>query len=418
MKKIIICSFIFPFIVFGANAQTGTMSFDVDGIKVIFRPTIKESVSVRIFFKGGVENYQMPKAGIERVSLTGLFQCGTKNYSADNYKDSCDKYHILTGVRWDYDFGNVSLLTVSKYFDIGWNLFSEAVLNPVFNSNEVERLKSRIIASLKSSQSSPESYLETMEVNSIFPNTPYATNPSGTEESIASLTPKDIQAYYHSIFNKDQMFIVIAGNLTKDEIVQKVHSSFANIPSIPFKEERYTPPVWKENDIKTEKRNLAINYIAGIMNAPQIYSNDYLPFRMALAALSGAMFANIRSKLSLSYDPGTKYVLQKMPYCVMSLSTTQPQKAMNAMVEQVNFIKNNRLSNSYLEMIKNNFIVTKYLGEEASVDITANLGLAEILGGWENEDKLPDLLEGVTTKQIQEAFDRYANGIRWVYLGN
>ena len=43
-----------------AQAQIqGATSFDVDGIKVIFKPTVKDVINVRIYFRGGVSNYSL-----------------------------------------------------------------------------------------------------------------------------------------------------------------------------------------------------------------------------------------------------------------------------------------------------------------------------------------------------------------------
>ena len=49
------------------SAQSETKSFDVDGIKVIFKPTSKNIVNIRLYYRGGVTNYPAEKAGIVKT---------------------------------------------------------------------------------------------------------------------------------------------------------------------------------------------------------------------------------------------------------------------------------------------------------------------------------------------------------------
>jgi zinc protease len=68
MKKIFV-TFLLICGSLSVTAQTETTSFDVDGIKVIFKPTLKDIVNVRMYYRGGVTNYPASQAGIESFAL-------------------------------------------------------------------------------------------------------------------------------------------------------------------------------------------------------------------------------------------------------------------------------------------------------------------------------------------------------------
>ena len=91
MKQIII-GFLFIVPIIKLNAQTTTTSFDVDGIKVIYKPTVKDIVNVGIYFRGGVNNYTNDKAGIEDLAVSGATECGTEKYTRDEYKNKVDLF--------------------------------------------------------------------------------------------------------------------------------------------------------------------------------------------------------------------------------------------------------------------------------------------------------------------------------------
>src|ERR1700760_4417307 len=157
MKKILI-TIIICLATLPAFAQSPTSAFVVDGIKVIYKPTVKDMVNVRVYFKGGVSNYSAAQAGIENLALSALTECGTKKYTGEAFRDTSDNYTINIGSETTYDYSDVQLQCVSQYFDLGWDLFSQAIVNPVFDAAELELLRNKLLAAVGQMQSDPDKY--------------------------------------------------------------------------------------------------------------------------------------------------------------------------------------------------------------------------------------------------------------------
>ncbi|HTI58196.1 pitrilysin family protein [Mucilaginibacter sp.] len=418
MKRSIILSISLYFIAFAAFAQRTATSFDVDGIKVIFKPTVKNVISVRVFYRGGVANYPADKAGIEDIALEAAGQCGTQKYSADVFRDRTDKFGVVISGESDYDYGDITLDCVSKYFNESWDLLTGAVTQPVFEEGEVEQLKAKAIARIRQSQSDPDDHIRQLAVANAFAGTPYATDPKGTEEAVSKLTAAELKSYYSSILNKNQMFIVVAGNISKEELISKVRASFGSLPSRQYTPVTYTPPVWNDYKVLAEKRDLQTNYINGVMNAPPVNSDDFFAYRLGISVLSGELFGELRTRLHLSYDPGAETVNQLMPFAIMSVSTSSPKEAVKAMTEALNLERNSRVTPEGLTELKSSYITGYFMKEQSSSAITESLGQAEVLGGWETAENLPDLVNKVTAEQISGAINKYIAGLRWAYLGN
>ena len=400
------------------HAQDAATSFDVEGIKVIFKPTVKNVISVRMFFRGGVSNYSFSQAGIEDMALKATVVCGTKEYSPGNYKDSCDAYDIKIGSFTTYDYSVVDLNCINAYFDKGWDIFSSTIMHPVFNEAEFAKLKNKRNTTVKLMQSNPASHVEEMQMASAFAGTIYQLPPIGSQNVIDTLSSKSALDYYYSLLNKNRIFIVIAGNITKEKIIRCIKQAFANIPSSPYTSSELREPVWNDYKISSENRPIATNYIRAIMNAPTMSNPDFLPFKFGINAVSGNIFMNVRTKLNLSYDPGARLVLLKMPYAEMFASTTHPAEVMKEMMTQLNTIRNLTVSDDYLERARNSFIVRNYMSQQSSSSITFNLGDAEIYSTWENAEQLPKLVDEVTPQKIHYALNKYILGVHWTYLGN
>lgn len=419
MKRILLTLIVTTVCFWAGFAQSSTTAFDVDGIKVIFKPTVKNMVSVRVYFKGGVTNYGPQQAGIESMTTGALVGCGTGKHTANEFKDIADYYDIEFGNSAEYDFCGVEMSCISKYFDKGWGLLAEAINSPVFDANELQLLKNNMASAIKQQESSPDRHIEQLMLQNAFKGTAYETDPDGTLETINAFTPADLKSYYNStMLNKNKMFIVIAGQITQDEIIAKVKAAFSAIPSKPYTAPLLVAPVWNDNHTVVEPRSLATNYISGILNAPVMGSPDYIPFRLGVSAFSGTLFSVLRTQRNLSYDPGASVTNQKMPYMTMYVSTTSPAEAVTLMVDELNRVKKLTITKKGLNQIKSSYITSNYMKLQSSSAITGNLGLAEILGGWENFENAPALLDQVTSEQITQAMQKYPVGVRWSYLGD
>jgi zinc protease len=402
----------------GVFAQTATTAFDVDGIKVIFKPTVKEVINVRVFFRGGVTNYKPEQAGIESFALAAITQCGTQKYNGEAFRNMADTYSIDIGSASLYDYGNVDMECISKYFDQAWDLLAESIVNPTFDHNEIELLRSKIISRVKQGETDPDDRVENILMQNAFKGTPYATDPDGDESTLSAFTADDLKAYYKSILNKNQLFIVVAGKISKDELVAKIHASFAGLPSRPYTAPEYKEPIWKDNKVLVEPRTLSTNYINAIMNAPPVNSADYVPFRLGISILAGALFSDLRTKLNLSYDPGAVSEMRQMPFARMYVSTNQPKVAVGEMTRMLSLVRLYGATKDGLKHLKSGYIVTNYLKQQSTAAITGSLGMAEVLGDWQMEEKLPELINSVTVEQIDIALNQYIVGLRWAYLGD
>jgi zinc protease len=418
MKKYIL---LFNFIlIFGfTNAQTKAISFDVDGLKVILKTTQKETVSMSMFFKGGVMNYDSKQAGIENLALASAALCGTKNYSVADYQELADEYGINISGSSTTDYGTISMNCISKYLNEGWKLFSDAVINPSFDKTEFQSTRERMISGIFQSQSDPETRVEQLTMENMFKGTPYSINPLGTSKTLSGFTADSISNYYHKqLLNKNKMFLVVAGKITKEELEKKIKDSFKGLGSKSYEAVTYDYKMLAGEKLVVENRELATNYMSCVMNAPFLKSADYHPFVLLVNAISGSLNYELRTKQGLSYAPGATIKMQQMPYTSMFVSTTQPKKAFQAMVAVYTDIRSGKYSQNYLDALKKDHRNIYYRHQESASSIVEDLGEAEALGGYMLEEDMVENFNKVTLQNMKDVFGKYLKGAIWVYLGD
>ncbi|HEY9363735.1 MAG TPA: pitrilysin family protein [Chitinophagaceae bacterium] len=401
-----------------AFAQSSAQKFTVDGITVIMKPTVKDIINVSVYYKGGVTNYSADKAGIENLALAGAPECGTKKYSKDVFKDMADKYGINISGSSTYDYGVISLNCIGKYFNEGWSLLSDAVKNPIYGEKDFELLKQKKISALKDADADPDSKIDKMAVANTFKGTPYAIDPDGEINTVTNFSADEVKDYYYNtLLNKNRMFIVVVGKISKDDISSRIRKAFSDLPSKPYTAFAYHTPQITSNTLNIEPRKLATNYIIGVVNAPSFTSNDYAANRLAVSAFSDNLFTEIRSKRNLSYAPYAVSIRLEMPYNYMYVSTTDPKASVEVMANEINRLKTKGFSQKEFNDIKNLFITSNYMKEESTDRMADALGRAEILGNWKMDEEFIGRIQKTTPADMTHVFKKYIKGINWNYLG-
>src|SRR5918996_1378983 len=119
MKNISFCFCLL--IVMATNAQDNKpYQMMVDGMKVIVVPSGNEIVQIDLVIKGGVQNYTADKAGIERLALTALTECGTLKDDKNSFKNKLDEVDARIYGGAGKDASHFQLNCIKSDFETVW----------------------------------------------------------------------------------------------------------------------------------------------------------------------------------------------------------------------------------------------------------------------------------------------------------
>lgn len=401
------------------QAQDNVTELNIKGLKVLFKPSNKQTISAYMFFKGGTANYSAQQQGIEALTLSAAVECGTSKYNKDAFKDQSDKYSLEFNGSAGFDYGYITMSCVKPYFNEGWDLFAEAISHPVFEEKELTLLQQKKISGLKTQESNPDQALTKLCMADAFKDTRYAIRPEGTVETVSALKQEDIKAFYEKSLNINRMLLVIVGNLSVQDVKQKVEAAFASLPSSEITPiAQPTGTSFDQNTLNIENRKLATNYIAGIMGAPSNTSDDFNAYRLGFAILHDKLFEEVRTKRNLSYAPAAILSGGFLPYAQLYVTTTKPKEAVTVMVDEVKRLRNGGFTETDLRDAKSKLTTSYFMRNESTSSNALALGIAEIKGSWKNEITMLDKINAVTLPQLQSAFVKYTGGIKWNYLGD
>jgi predicted Zn-dependent peptidase len=391
----------------------------VNGVKVIVQPSGNDIAVVRTVIKGGVQNYPANKAGIENLAVQALVECGTVNDDKNSFKDKLDKVSAQVNGYSDMDFASFGLNCIKSDFETAWPLYTDALLNPRFDTKEFDRIKQDAINFIRANESSPDNALDKLAKQTAFAGKNYSKEPQGTVATITKLTAAETKKYWHSILTRSRMVIVVVADFDRAYIEQKLSALLSKIPAgalFTLKKESYIPAV---NTFKPEQRDNATNYVRGITSGPLPGTADYNAFVLAMRIFGSRHFIEVRSKNGLSYAPQSWFSGGTTPYANIAVTTTDPDKYIAVARNLIDKIKMEGFTEDELKNEKTGYLTGIFYRQETNEEQASSYASNEVVhGDWKRSIKIQNDIKAVTLQQLNNAFKKYINNITWVYQGD
>lgn len=418
--KIGLLSLLMLLSIFGAQAQQNpkTTEFEVNGLKVILRESVKGTVSARLFVKGGTANYDLTQEGVESMALELVAQSGPEGMAKDDFNARVEGVGARLSGSSGQDYGNISLSCVKPYWERAWGLFAESILNPAWRADDFEVLKNQMVTAAKQRATNADSHLRNIAFENTWEGTDYEKNPNGTAESLDALTLDDLKKHYNKVVVKKNTFLVVVGDITEADLKQKIESTLAKLPEgkeMVAKKERSGV----KEGLSVENRKLETNYILGVFDAPERGTEESVQNDLAMSILNDRFFEELRTKRSLSYAPAASRTgLIAHPMNIVYISTTEPEKSLDVMVAEINKVKTDGFTEKELKGKKQSYLTQYYMGQESNSSISMSLGVSELNGGWKKMDNYTREVLSTNVDELNTIMQKYGDQIYWTYLGN
>src|SRR5690242_14222873 len=135
MKKIFFSlSFFMAITAIAQDSKPYDMS--INGVKVIVVPSGNEILQIDLVIKGGVQNYAADKAGIERLAMTALTECGTMKDDKNSFKNKLDEVDAKIYGSAGKDASYFQLNCIKGDFEIVCPLYVDSLISPRFDAKE------------------------------------------------------------------------------------------------------------------------------------------------------------------------------------------------------------------------------------------------------------------------------------------
>jgi zinc protease len=289
-----------------------TVEFLANGLQVIkIESHSLPSVSYGLLVKGGSTIDPMAKSGLTNLTAS-LMMKGTATRSANKITDELGNLGSEFEIQTTEDFSWFQVSGLSNHQSALFDIFSDVILHPKFSSDELEREKKLILASIEQRVDHPSSFADLAFDAYLFGAHPYAKPSYGTVIDITSLQTKDLATHYSQQVRPNNSILVITGDLTP-ETVSAIRRKFESWPKGETRSRNFSvmPEITGVNIRLVNKPDLTQSQI--IMGHLGIKRNDpdFLPLEVATLVLGGNFYSRlmeqVRVKLGLTYDISSSF---------------------------------------------------------------------------------------------------------------
>ena len=403
----------------GPTAGTGIVEFEAAGVPVVFKPVeANDVIAVRAVLKGGSANLTAETQGIEAF-MGQLLTRGTENYTKEEFTARAQATGTQIGAQALHDYSVATLQAVRDHWDDAWELFTEAVLQPSFAEDEVELARGQLLEGLRARVDNPDAHLATLANNLFYAGHPYELDPQGTVESIEALTRDDLMSWHADRLTKENLVLVVVGNVDRADLESKVAEAFGSLPATGGS--ALTPPLAAPGaeELEIVARDIPTNYIRGQYRAPSLDDPDYPAMQAATTALSWRLVEEVRTKRNLSYAVQAGMSQRKANFGLLYVTATEPDTTIKVMFNEVDRLQAETMTPEALGEFINPYLTGYWMGQETNMGQATMLATYEVVGGgWENSLDFQGKLRSVTPEDVLRVANEYIRGYRFAVIGD
>ncbi|MGK7916761.1 MAG: M16 family metallopeptidase [Prochloraceae cyanobacterium] len=373
-------------------------------------------IAARIFLKSAGGRWDtLQKAGLSHL-VAAVITKGTEQFSALEIAEQVESIGASLGADAAPDYFLVGIKTISADFAQILKLAGEILRSPTFPEAEVELEKQLTRQNIRSQLEQPFNIAFDRLRQEIYQNHPYGVSILGTQETVSSLIPTDLQQYHESYFRPDNLVISISGRITYQEAIDLVDRVFGDwqAPQTPLPQLKLpainSQPSQKITPQQSQQSIIILGYLAAAVK-----SRDYAGLKLLStylgSGLSSRLFVELREKRGLAYDVSAFYPTRLDLSPFVAYIGTAPENtaiALEGLRTEVERLSQTQLTPEELQAAKNKLLGQYALGKQTNAEIAQLFGWYESLGlGIEFDTQFQENVAQVTPEMAQKVAGDY-----------
>jgi zinc protease len=390
-------------------------------------------VSFDLLVNAGYAADQFAAAGTARLAMDMLDE-GTKSRSALQISDDLARLGVDLSTASDLDVSTVHLSALQPNLDASLDLFADVILNPSFPQADFKRRQQQRIAEIQSEKTEPRLMALRLLPGLLYGKDHAYGNPltgSGTEESVAKMTPADMAAFHQTWFKPSNATLVIVGDTQLPQVLPKLEKLFAAWPKgdVPDKNigpvpEPAVPAVYL---VDRPGSLQSMIMVAGI--APPTGNPDEIALETMNTILGGAFTSrlnmNLREDKHWSYGVRSMLLPARGPSPFIVRAPVQTDKTKESMIEVDKELRNILQSNPVTDEELNTAKKDQTLKLPGQWETESHIAgsVAQIARfGWPDDyfTTYPDKVRALTQGEVESAAQLavHPGKMVWVVIGD
>ncbi|MBJ20588.1 MAG: insulinase family protein [bacterium] len=375
-------------------------------LHVMRRPDVPIA-AVRLASPGGLLAETESNSGITRF-LSAMWTRGTRSLTAAAFARQIEGLAAeIDGFSGRNSIG-LTLDSLSETLDPALALFAEALLEPRFDPEEIERERRETLAALDRREDRLGQRAFQLFVRTEFETHPYRLSVLGERAAIEGLSAEDLTRHSGALARADRAAIAIVGDVDPEKVAHLVEHRLGALPSgsdafvLPAAEARGIG-VRETSLIKDRAQaHLVVGFRGLTLDDPDRHALELTS--QLLAGQGGRLFLELRDRQSLAYTVSASNVEGLAPGYFSIYIATAPDKmerARRGIFEEVDRLVSDAPSPEELERAIRFGTGSFAIGSQRSHTRAAHIALDSIYDlGPDHTDTYPSRLAEITPQDV------------------
>jgi len=401
-----------------------------NGLTVIVKSSPDSKVfAVNILGKNRMANEPEGKSGITDF-VNRCLETGTLSHDAAQLAGALRKIGANLTVSdnpWiPYDdryttrrYSFVKFETINEFAEDGFALLADLILNPAFDSGEVESIRRQMLGVVGRATGSPSKVARSLYYETLFGDHPFARPITGAAMTISAITVDDLREYHRSFYAPENMILTIAGGRDTAEIMSWVQEHFADMPKVGTAVSEVPLPIaapsLTEAHRELDKQQVSI-YAGGRL--PGANSGEAVDLSIATSILSSRLYLSLREKQGLAYSTGVGRRFDRdfgWYYLVISTASENFQRALDGLTLQTEKLAFDGPTDQEISIARNQLWGALMRAKLSCINQAFYMGVDEFYGrGVDYDNLLLKRLSKVDVQSVRREASRHFRPETWV----
>ncbi|MEK6726602.1 MAG: pitrilysin family protein [Deltaproteobacteria bacterium] len=421
---IILCSFMI-----GATADAAPLGKRIvleNGMVLLLseRHTIP-SVTINMLIKAGQVSEPSDKAGLANITA-GLLTEGTKKRTSSQIAEEIEFVGGGIGASGGDDSASVNLTILKKDLDLGFDILSDILINPVFPEDEIRRKIRETKASIEKEKENPSAVAGKEFAKTVFGDHPYGRPVEGLPETLDRIVRDDIVKFHAAHYIPNNTLMAVVGDVTEEEIVSKLNRYLKDwkkgevvkhvFPNVKSLSQKIVKPINK----KITQANIVLGHIGIERENPDYYAAYVMNYILGGGGFTSRLMDNIRDNKGLAYDVHSYFAPMKYSgYFNVGVQTKNESAkvAIEEVLREMGRIRKEPVRDKELEDAKAYLTGSFPLKLDTNKKIAGMLTAIEFFNlGLDYPDRYPKTINSLTKNDILRVARKYLNPDNYIMV--
>lgn len=343
------------------------------------------TVRITAFIKAGKVYDPADKFGIGEFLFEMIKDGGSQKFKSEDIDKKLEYFGAEISAQINNEDANISMYSHKKNFDEVFEIFTDIIKNPAFETERFNLKKQEMIEMIKRRNDNPSKQATREALRMFFgKDHPYGKRPE--VENIENITVNDLKEYYKNILNSQNIILSVAGDFDEKDMIKKIKDAFSDIPYTEKKDVKIQPPqTVKGRKIYVIDKPLRQSFVVILQKGIKRHDDREFPLAVLSEYMGGGIQSKlgneIRSKRGLAYSVYSYFSKRNESGFIMTYLGTKPEsvgEAVNQIFTEFENAKEGKIDEKEFNMAKsqiiNSFVfrfetVASLLNERASYDI-------------------------------------------------